>query len=358
MAKAGERNQRVPVGRIAGVNDGEGVTYKRFVRMGGGRGEKGRVLPSRTYMLKPYYEDFNDKYSYYPYPTAGWSDLATQALMHAGGLGHMSQVVHAHLPESSSSVYGQHSGAETPVLAVEIAKGHQRIGNFDDARIVTDSSREEAAKLAAMDFLTNNGDRHDANLLVNVSPTNDPDQDGVEVSIDSLLAIDHGRSFHYRTALDGGGEDNLLDYFTADGYSLFELDNNVHRHDVMHAIAGWWGKHGSAIRIEMKKQLKGIKIPGMIDNVNDHFGYRADALDKMVKTLKAKGAKVYNSGKPNKKAYAELSVPVSTHTPRGPIWDPDKDNEPRKVMTLATNGHDFKTKRDTAGNTVFEGQED
>jgi hypothetical protein len=347
MAKKARLNERVPTEKI--IKDGDpGITVKRFVRMGGGRGPNGRIQPSKTYMLKPYYEDLDDEYSYYPYPTAGWSELATQALMHAGGLGHMSQVVHAHLPSSGS-----------PILAVEIAQGMQRVGNIDwdisqddsnGPSPVTDASREDAAKLAAMDFLTDNADRHGNNILARMSTDSDAHK-----SIDSLLAIDHGRSFHYRTALAGGSQDNLMDHLDSDGYSIFGLKNPKNTHAVMHAIAGWWEKHGSAIRLEMKKQLKGIKVPGMFDNINDHFGYRADALDKMVKTLKRVGAKAYHPDKPHKKAFAELSVPVGTHTPRGKIWDPDGKHEPRKIVTLKPDG-DWTAKRDTAGNTMYEEQ--
>jgi hypothetical protein len=341
MDKLGKRNQQVATKAV--IDEDSGITYKRFVRMGGGRGPKGRILPSRIYMLKPYYEDFDDDYGYYPYPTAGWAELATQALMHAGGLGHMSQVVHAHLPKGGS-----------PVLAVEIAPKVQRIGNFHSRNIVTDTSREDAAKLAALDFLIGNGDRHGFNLLARMSTDSDSDPDQ---TIDSLLAIDHGRSFHYKVAAFGDSHDNLLDYFKHDAYNLFDLESPYHTHDVMHSIAGWWKQHGPAMKIAMRQQTKGIKVPGMADNIDTQFSMRANALDKMVGTLKRLGHKAYNSKKPNKRAYAELNVPVDVHTVRGKPWNADVLDGPRKVVTLATNGFDFKTKRDTQGNTVREEQE-
>lgn len=342
MDRLGKRNEGVPTSDI--VENNSGVTYKRFVRMGGGRGPKGHILPSRVYMLKPYYEDFEDDYGYYPYPTAGWAELATQALMHAGGLGHMSQVVHAHLPKSGS-----------PVLAVEIAPQMQRIGNFYKKNIVTDASREDAAKLAALDFLTGNGDRHGFNLLARMNTDSATDSNK---AIDSLLAIDHGRSFHYKQATFGDSHDNLLDYFKHDAYHLFGLTSGRYTHDVMHAISGWWEKHGSAMKIAMRKQTKGIKVPGMADNIDTQFSMRANALDKMVGTLKRLGHKAYIPSKPNKKAYAELNVPVGVHTPRGKPWGAANPEEGRKVLTLASNGFDFKTKRDTVGNTVREEQGD
>jgi hypothetical protein len=341
MAKKPLLNKRVPTERAIGDGGDSGVTYKRFVRMGGGAGEGGRIQPSKTYMLKPYYEDWGQNdWGLYPYPTAGWTEMAAQALMHAGGLGHMSQTVHVHLPKSG-----------TPVLAVEIAQGMQRVGNFSDVDRVTDSIRKDAATLCAFDFLIANHDRHGNNLLVS---TGAPDQ-----PFESLLAIDHGRSFHYKKALGGGDKDNLLDYHnSSDGYSLFQLSDSRHRHDVMHAIAGWWQQHGSKMRTEMKKHIKGIKVAGMADNISSQFGFRADALDKMTKTLKKKGAKAYSSDRPQKKAEAELSIPVDIHTPNQKPWRDENQSSSngathRKVMTLASNGHDFKTQRDSQGNTVF-----
>jgi hypothetical protein len=349
MAKKPLLNKRVPVGRVVPGNEDAGVTYKRFVRMGGGVGKGGRIQPSKTYMLKPYYEDWGENdYGLYPYPTAGWTEMAAQALMHAGGLGHMSQTVHVHLPKAGPNrgVFG----TGTPVLAVEIARGMHRVGNFSDVDRVTDPIRKDAATLCAFDFLIGNHDRHGNNLLVSVPAPDQP--------FESLLAIDHGRSFHYKKALGGGAKDNLLEYLgDSDGYSLFQLGEDRYRHDVMHAIAGWWQKHGSKMRIEMKKHLKGIKVAGMADNIGSQFGFRADALDKMVKTLKKKGAKAYFGDKPQKKAEAELAIPVDIHTPNQKPWRDNRgEPAPRKVLTSATDGFHFKTKRDTQGNTVFEDQ--
>ncbi|MEI6389284.1 MAG: hypothetical protein WCQ50_21975, partial [Spirochaetota bacterium] len=215
-----------------------GATEKRFVRMGGARGKNGRVLPSRTYMLKPYFEDLSDWGNTFGYPLAGWAEIAMQALMHAGGLGDMSQKVHAHLP-----------GKRSPVLAIEIEPGVHRIdnaslrgnrfnppgSNVDPAdedefekhgkMVIPDDVRGDAAKLAAMDFLINNQDRHGANLLFR------PMFEKKATSIESLLAIDHGRSFHYHSSnrFNGSrGKDGLFNYMDTPGYEIFELRKPKH----------------------------------------------------------------------------------------------------------------------------------
>jgi len=299
-----------------------GATDKSFIKAGGARDKRGRVLPSRIYMLKPYYEDFGGWEATYDYPTAGWSELATQALMHAGGLGHMSQKVHAHVPVRGS-----------PVLAVEIEPGVHRMSNVYVGRPrwggdnkpfgastghgkvnITDQVRADAAKLAAIDFLTNNQDRHDANLLFR------PLYRRGATDVESILAIDHGRSFHYKQGNrfsddDGMFADHLFNYMYTPGFMHFGLRENKNVKLVMHAIADWWKGNGKKVRAELTKQLKGIKHDGLADHISIEFGRRADALDKMVKTLKKRGHTVYNPRGVDKKAFAELRVSMAGHVP-------------------------------------------
>ena len=310
---------------------GGGATPKQFVRAGGHRDAKGRVMPSRTFMLKPYYEDFDGWSNTFNYPTAGWAEIATQALMHAGGLGHMSQRVHSHVPEVDQR---RNIKGASPVLAVEIEPGMHRIGyavdrNGPNAETdgsdwgesghfgkvkVSDHIKGEAAKLAALDFLINNQDRHELNLLFRPNET----KEGPEMG--DLLAIDNGRSFHYnspnRFYSDAGrGSDHLFNYMHAPGYSMFGLREGKNLRNVMTSISDWWKKNGHGVRTEMNKQLKGIKHRRFADHIETNFNARADALDKFVKTFKKRGHLAYSNRGANKQAYADLKVPVGGHDP-------------------------------------------
>lgn len=311
--------------------DQDGATPKQFVRVAGQRDAKGRVMPSRTFMLKPYYEDFGGWTNTYNYPTAGWAEIATQALMHAGGLGHMSQRVHSHVPDVDQR---RNIKGASPVLTVEIEPGMHRIGYAIDRNgpnadsnssdwgesghfgkvKVSDRVRGEAAKLAAMDFLTNNQDRHELNLLFRPNDT----KEGPEMG--DLLAIDNGRSFHYHSAnrfysSEGRAVDHLFNYMHAPGYSMFGLRDGKNLRTVMTSVSDWWKKNGHGVRAEMTKQLKGIKHRRFADHIEKSFNARADALDKFVKTFKKKGHLAYSNRGANKQAYADLKVWVGDHDP-------------------------------------------
>ncbi len=312
-----------------GVNpdSGSGATYKKHVRVGGTRDAKGRIQPSRTFMLKPYYEELGEwEGAYGGYPLPGWAEMAIQAMLHAGDLGHMAMRVHSHLPSTGA-----------PILAVELEPGMFRINSAHvgkdkmeddhlfDAKTgwgrvtVSNRIRQEAAKLAAFDYLINNQDRHGGNLLFR--PV---DEDG-EVGIGDLLAIDHGRSMHYssinRFAFDHNsrGRDHLFNYFQSPGFSIFELTKGRNMRSTLDSVSDWWKQNGKKIRSEFNKQIRGIKVVDFANHIERHFNLRAKALDNFVKTYSKKGTSAYRPSRPDKVAYGQLYVPVGDHDP-GPGW--------------------------------------
>jgi hypothetical protein len=305
-----------PKAEIVDNND-SGSTPKRFIKVGGVKSGR-KVLPSRTFMLKPYYERLSDWGSdlAHPYPSPGWAEMAVQGMMHAGGLGHMSQKAHVHQPASGS-----------PLLAVEIEPGVHRIcyahgedqggdwfgGNAGSGRVTVPSHiREDAARLAAMDFLTNNQDRNGANLLF--KPHHAPSH----VEIGSLLSIDHGRSFHYAGPLrfawnrPRSSTDQLYDYLSADvpGLRLFRLDSDENLKSSLRSISNWWKVHGKNVIQELHKHLRGIKDAGFAKHVEHEFGQRAAVLNKLV-TMRTAKAQINTLRTP--RFQGALRVPLSDH---------------------------------------------
>jgi hypothetical protein len=319
-------NKPTPKAQEHVENNMGGITPKFFAKVGGVKSGK-KIQPSRIYMLKPYYEDCGGWGSdmIHPYPSPGWAEMAIQGMMHAGGLGHMSQKVHVHQPSSGS-----------PVLAVEIEPGVHRIAyahpedeagsrwfgaTSDSGRVVVPHHiREDAARLAAMDFLTNNQDRNAANLLFK------PHRGLAHVEIGSLLSIDHGRSFHYAGPLrfaDWGNprrraEDHLYDYLSHDvpGFRLFDLSSDHNLKGSLRSIANWWKVQGKNVTQELHRHLRGIKDPSFAKHVEHEFGQRAAVLDKLV-TMRTAQAQANVLHTP--RWHGALRVPLSDHQV-SPAW--------------------------------------
>jgi hypothetical protein len=295
----------------------DGMSPKGFVKVGGVKQGR-KMLPSRIFMLKPYYEKVGGwgPQLAHPYPSLGWAEMAIQGMMHAGGLGHMSQKVHVHQPSSGS-----------PVLAVEIEPGVHRIayahpeegeGNWfggvgDSGRVtIPHHIREDAARLAAMDFLTNNQDRNRANLLFR------PHQASHHVEIGGLLSIDHGRSFHYAGPLRfvwndrTGTSDHLYSYLSHEvpGFQLFNLASDDNLKGSLRSIANWWKVHGKNVTQELHRHLRGVRDADFAKHVEHEYGQRAAVLDKLV-GLRTAQAQISMLRGP--RFYGALRVPVSQH---------------------------------------------
>jgi len=252
--------------------------------------------PNNTrYMVKPYHEKLLERnIRYQKHPIQGWAEMANQALYHAGGIGHLHQKVHV-------QEHNMGPGFENePSLVIKMDHGFKPVMmlNQEKQRPTTDQSRADVRKIAIMDFLTNNHDRHGGNLMYN-------DQG-------QILAIDHPRSFQYHrakrhsrssdteVAQDRHKEDNFSNYHfdtaisTVDPYSVGRStatnsphpsgpDEKMKLMDNYRPAFEWWGENGSKVRAEMDNQLRHIKNERIREHIRTNFHQRADMLDDIGK---------------------------------------------------------------------------
>ena len=232
----------------------------------------------QKYMVKPYHEKIVTRCKgWMQHPHQGWAEMTNQTLYHAGGIGHLHQKVHV----------SEHAPGK-PALVVHITPGHTDIAS-GGSKLATDQTRADVRKIALMDFLSNNIDRHGGNLMV--SQTGQP------------LAIDHSRSFQYKAArvsMDRkvSGQDRFSDYVNQS--SISTIDPMLRHIPAESGIPGaqapvwkqqedaierynptfeWWGENSPKIREAFHQRLGQIQDPDVRDHLKRNFDARADFLD-------------------------------------------------------------------------------
>jgi hypothetical protein len=162
-------------------------------------------------MVKPYHEVMSRYTRHWMHvPIQGWAEMTNQALYHAANIGELHQRVHVQRVAYQKGKEVQHG----PSLVIHMAPGAQTVSQLGDtSEAFSPKQRDQARKIAVMDFLSNNLDRHDTNLLAL------PEKD-------QLLAVDHSRSFQYKEA-DKMGDGPL------------QRQGN-HEDDCLRQYIGWW----------------------------------------------------------------------------------------------------------------------
>lgn len=261
-----------------------GVTRKLVYGTPTGNGPLfGEPLDTK-YMVKPYHERIIQRTApYMKHPHQGWSEMTNQALYHAGGIGHLHQKVHV-------AEHNMGPGFENePALIVKMDHGFKPVSDLRGVQNFNEQTKGDARKIALMDFLSNNQDRHYGNLMVN-------DQG-------QLLAIDHPRSFQYiRTRKDRHDKIASQDTDTFGPYHLDSAINKIDRRgqdsysgpgyiksyeDRMAMMEDyrptfeWWAQNRDKIKSAMAQRLKMIKDPKVRIHIEDNFNARAAHLDQI-----------------------------------------------------------------------------
>lgn len=239
------------------------------------------------YMVKPYHERITRAVSkWMKHPHQGWAEMATQALYHAGKIGHLHQAVHV-------AEHNMGPGFENePALVIKMAPGfenaekHVRFSHTAAGAGclpgATDQSKSDARRIGMMDFLTNNLDRHGSNLLWN--PTSK-----------QVLSIDTPRSFQYVRSGDHYKHRDSLEADTdnMDGYlhrgavgdvlgaDLSNLDKRRAHADSFEPETEWWWDHKEPIRAAMRDQLQHLRDPAVREHIANNFEHRARHFDQM-----------------------------------------------------------------------------
>jgi 8-oxo-dGTP pyrophosphatase MutT (NUDIX family) len=285
---------------------------------------EGKVIGKRdesSYLVKPYNEKIVKRLKKWQrHPHQGWSEMTSQALFHAAGVGHLHQQVHVSEHEMEDPKTGEKR--KEPALVVHLAKGFkpaadafdiednletlppERQGNpvLGGGTHVKNGTRkvdyksnnpDDIRKVAIMDFLANNLDRHSGNLMLH--------KDG------RVLAVDHSRSFQYtnthkskwgrtRREIDKWARSNtpcydkFWDYVKDSALSQYEPEkpkfgnpNYNQQMKLMEAyeplVEQWWPKHRDNIVKTMTDRLSQIKDPKIVAHIKRNFLERVKWFD-------------------------------------------------------------------------------
>lgn len=204
------------------------------------------------FLLKPYHgETFQGHNVPYDLPMGGWKEMTTQALYHAAGMGANHQRVHV----------TQYGGKL--MLAVHLdpeLREHHDAYNDDVPPPRTEAARDAGERIATMDWLTANDDRHGRNLMLR--------PDGTPV------AIDHGLSFLY------GADPTQFDRVRTPLQSIYAMQRKLGG-SPHHLDLGWWRQAGPAVRAAFGARLKLVKHRALRQFLRQGFALRADRLDSL-----------------------------------------------------------------------------
>lgn len=281
-------------------------------------GDDGR--PQR-FMVKPFHEPFNQQIHgpWARFPIHGWAEVANQAVYHAASMGHLHQKVqvihHAPLAQARKKSPGnltmdflddprvtreaqptvptprgsfkQVSQAGVPALVIHLEPKVMAVCDLPappGGDEPPDDLQSQARQIALLDFLTNNLDRNQGNLLFRLQDNR----------LASLLAIDHGQSFcyhrtpsnRYREMEDEPEEDNILDYLWSSAH--YYLKDNLGFDSLspketrywLHTF-DWWRAHSQGVRKAFEKSLDAIVDPQVKEHLEKNFGARATHLDEI-----------------------------------------------------------------------------
>lgn len=278
--------------------DDQGITKKLGYDVEPGHPTHGGV----GFMVKPYHESIiRSLQKWQKHPHQGWSEMTNQALYHAAGIGRLHQLVHV-APHNMGPGH-----EEEPALIVRIDP-EWRGGGWDKTpyKDPTQATRMDARKLAIMDMLSNNLDRHYGNLLYTQTGGEPTPEGGMTPVSSKILAIDHGRSFQYtnnhrykwdpREKQPNQLDDLFVHYVTQsplkiglpeyENPAIMRLPGYERQLLTLRAYApafDWWDGVSHKVREAFDKRLGLIKDPKVRAHLKRNFNARANWLDERAK---------------------------------------------------------------------------
>ena len=228
-----------------GLTNIEGISAKMVHKVG-----------DDTFMAKPYHKKVESATKgMNPLPISGWSTMATKNLFYAAGIGHLCEDVSFH----------EHSGI--PMTVHKFAHDAESIFSPIFKHIRSPNNEAQARKIAVMDFLTNNLDRHVGNVMLH-----SPDGNNF-----NLLAIDHERGFQYNR---GFGKAGILEkpasYFR--GISGLRhaaiAPREMNEEEFMpegQTTKDWWRANKDNVLNSFNKDIESIKDPHIKNHIKMNF---------------------------------------------------------------------------------------
>jgi hypothetical protein len=223
-------------------------------------------------IVKPYMEE--------DLPLSGWAESSSQDLYHAANIPHLHQ----------KSVVGSYDNGDRHIPATVIQMEEAKpIHHVPQQEILkkNPTAQEDARKIALMDFLTGNPDRHTNNLMVKPNG--------------QLMAIDHGEAFTYAfpQGFDTFGDPKAYTPSKKNSthlkkYSLkapalvthSDTENDPNGpmpvdFDYHKTIKNWWPSISPDVRRAFEKRLQLIQSPAIKRHLNAGFTARHQWLDRM-----------------------------------------------------------------------------
>lgn len=201
-----------------------------------------------TSMIKPYFESPFDSYSK---PIKGWSTLTTKDLFNSAGMGHLSEDVTGHI----------HNGVPVTIHKFDPNMKdmqHHILNEGWQKNAQVNANPEDVGKIAIMDFLTNNQDRHGGNIIYSGGES------------PQVKAIDHERLYHYNNGIglkpSTSVANSVLHRFLPDNY---QNSKDLHQN-----LAKWWNEHSDSIQNSFNNSLKYIKDPKIKRHIAQNFLHR------------------------------------------------------------------------------------
>lgn len=234
------------------------------------------VVPKAIYKHK----GSNQKYLVKPYHANamrgkigdGWSEMTTAAMYKAGNMPHLIQKTHVSMGEDSA-------GRRIPLLVVHMdenvipaSKVKNILKDYERQRIYPDK-----LKIATIDFLTNNIDRHGDNLLFKINKHTG--------AVEHPIAIDNG-AFNYsdmKSGFDMGIQHG------AGAFHMTGLKGDMMDYTHLPEHARWWKSYGPMIKLAFEQQLPTINDVGLRDHMAQSFGNRYAHMDKKIADFQRSG---------------------------------------------------------------------
>jgi hypothetical protein len=230
---------------------------------------------SDTVQFKPYHkipEKGTETHS--GTPIAGWATMATKALFHSAGIGHMVEDVHV----------AEHQGL--PVTATKFTPGYSTISNRQGMVGESKATRPkydpvQVQQVQMMDWLTANTDRHRQNLMVSDQPN--------KSGHNSLLAIDNDRGFQYhqniKTTVREPAEPGKILHDQPKYQKTFRALGSISSAMPNHNAGNeptrqWWLKSRDAIHDTFTAHSKAIKDPSIARHVVANFTERFNSVNQ------------------------------------------------------------------------------
>jgi len=227
-------------------------------------------------MSKPYHrEPESATRTWVKHPITGWATMASRSLFDSAGLG------------SSVEDVSVHEAHGVPVTVHRFAQGYETVADAmskaHQGRWMRQSlDRNVAHKIAALDFLMGNVDRHSGNLLVAEADNTD------EFGYNPILAIDHERSFQYLKTInqvkDWGRISQRRDNSEKPSdYIRFSALKNViaaSGENNTEEFRDWWIEVSPKLGENLDAELSLIKDKGIQDHIRRNFQQRKLLIDR------------------------------------------------------------------------------